>query len=133
MSSSIFKNRRELPQGNSRSVAFLGHPCVLKSIMRNLPRQIAHNWLVAKSRRDFAGRVLRAGGEPLLRREGLQRKAHRKRIGASEDLERKARFFWARFARSKKRVHNIRKFSNISGSTGRDFWITIVYECCLQA
>jgi hypothetical protein len=25
-------------------------------------------------------------------RQGLQRKAHRKRIGASEDLERKARF-----------------------------------------
>jgi hypothetical protein len=33
-------------------------------------------------------RVFAAG-----RRKGLERKAHRKRIGASEDLEQKARFF----------------------------------------
>ncbi|MDR1317956.1 MAG: hypothetical protein LBK13_13905, partial [Spirochaetales bacterium] len=29
-------------------------------------------------------------------RKGLERKAHRKRMGASEDLERKARFFCPR-------------------------------------
>jgi hypothetical protein len=31
-------------------------------------------------------------GSELPLRQGLQRKAHRKRIGASEDLQRKARF-----------------------------------------
>jgi hypothetical protein len=33
-------------------------------------------------------------------RKGLQRKAHRKRIGASEDLQRKARFLAALAARN---------------------------------
>jgi hypothetical protein len=40
------------------------------------------------------------------RRKGLQRKARRKRIGASEDLERKARIFCPREAGKKRRPNS---------------------------
>jgi hypothetical protein len=60
----------------------------------------------AKLRGGVTGRGLvyashtRGRCHPLVRHKGLQRKAHRKRIGASEDLQRKARFFAAAAAKN---------------------------------
>jgi hypothetical protein len=76
---------------------------VTTTILRS---KIARNLLVAPvcMLRIHTGAVCR-----WCAREGLQRKAHRKRLGASEDWERNARFFCPRGAGKKTRPDFLKK------------------------